>query len=341
MTRKLYPILLFFAHLTILPGCQSFPYFGNSTNDSPHPPHDRVKSQPPEVDHAISTANAREEPKPARTNLPEGPPREAEPKKKPDGITGIVTLEPDAGKPVIVQSPGPLPQLIADKTDFEPIVLALQRMLEGRHQDAIKHLSAYDGDKQELFLRLLPILSTLVKKRIEDLSTQEVAVLNKQIDGLRDQFRPRSELVVSRMCYCKEVRGYGSYVPLPDSHAFLAGTKDRIGEQVQLYVELKNFASEPTKDGEFLTKLSCSLELRDAKEVVWSKRFDGGETTLRRSSRLNDFYSRYGFYVPALSPGTYQLTINIADETNPKNVRIASKSIEFRVTPVANPTPLR
>jgi hypothetical protein len=140
---------------------------------------------------------------------------------------------------------------------------------------------------------------------------------------------------------CKEVRGYGWYVPLPDSHQFLAGTSERIGEQVKLYVELKNFASEATKDGEYITKLSCALELRDATKVVWSTKFEGSETTLRRSARLNDLYIPYGFYVPAVAPGTYQLTLRIADETNPKAVRVASKSMEFRVTPVGNPAASR
>lgn len=332
MARKLSSIFLILAHLAILPGCQSFTYFGKST---PAPENDgtRQRNDTP----IYSTASAQETivQSPAKPLEPQ-PTIELIQKRKPlEGSTGIVTLELEGDKSANAQ-PAPLPQLVNDKTEYEPIVLALQRMLEGRHQDAIKQLSAYDGDKQELFLRLLPILSTLVKKRIEDLSTQEVAVLTKQIDGLKDNLRPRSELIVSRMCYCKEVKGFARVLALPDTHAFLAGTPDRFGEQVQVYVELKNFASEPISDGLFMTKLACSLELRDAKQVVWSKRFDPNETTLRASSRLNDFYSRFGFYTPPLPAGTYQLTLNVSDETNAKNVRVASRTMEFRVTPVAN-----
>src|SRR5262249_44973888 len=156
-----------------------------------------------------------------------------------------------------------------------------------------------------------------VKKRMDDLSPQDVAVLNKQFQGLIDVIRPHSELIISRMCYCEEVHGYAWYRPLPDNHAFLTGTENRIGELVQLYVELKNIASEQTKAGDFLTKLSCSLELVDTTgKKVCSKSFDGNETTLRRSARLNDFYSRYGFFVPAIPAGTYQLKLQIRDETN-------------------------
>jgi hypothetical protein len=364
MTRKVpWGLLLWFAHLTILPGCQHIPYFGSTADESPETI--RIHEQK-RVDttksHLISTADTREEHNRTVAKPPEGPAQQTGPlsiqplrlapdtdgpKKRHDGGTGIITLEPgqDPATPknVGVSVQAAPPQIAAQKkSEYEPIVMALQRMLEGRHQDAIKFLSAYEGDKQELLLRLLPILTTLVNKRVEDLSTQEVGVLNNQLDGLRDTLRPRSELLISRMCYCEEVRGYAWYRALPDNHAFLTGTENRIGELVQLYVELKNIASEPTKEGEFLTKLNCSLELVDSTgKKVWSKSFDGNETTLRRSARLNDFYSRYGFYVPAVPAGTYQLTLRIADETSPQKRRVAQKSLDFRVTPVATQSPLR
>ena len=180
--------------------------------------------------------------------------------------------------------------VVEQKGEFEQAVLALQYMLEGRHPDAIKALAAYDADKQELLLRFMPVFVTLIKKRLDDMSSEEVAVLNKQLFRMIDQLRPRSELTISKMCYCKDVFGYGSYNALPDHHPFLAGTENRIGEKVQLYIELKNFASEPTKDGEFLTKLSCMLELHDAAEKkVWSKRVEAKETALVRRAQSERF----------------------------------------------------
>jgi hypothetical protein len=366
MTRKLSLSLLFFAHLTILPGCQHLPYFGSTTTETPAKTSDRdsldgkkgivgevtvvepLGDGPKRAPQGNSTAFPRDDSSQIAAKLPQGQAQPIDKKQKPDeGITGIVTLEPGM-EPSIPRAagfqvaPGPLPELVEKKSEFEPIVMALQRMLEGRHQDAIKYLSTYEDDKQELFLRLLPPLATLVKKRMDELTTQEVAVLNKQYQGMIDSLRPRSELLVSRMCFCEEVRGYGWVRPLPENHAFLTGTESRIGELVQLYVELKNVASEPTKDGEYLTKLACSLELKDAAgKKVWSKSFEGNEATLRRSARLNDFYSRYGFYVPAIPAGKYELTLRIADETNPQARRIAEKSLVFQVTPVANQATLR
>jgi hypothetical protein len=115
----------------------------------------------------------------------------------------------------------------------------------------------------------------------------------------------------------------------------VAGTKDRVGDEVQLYVELRNFNSEKTKDGAYLTKLTCTLELHDAAgKNVWSRTLDRIETA--RRARLNDFYRNYIFYVPAIPAGTYQLTLQITDETNPEQRRVARESVVFRVTPVAN-----
>jgi hypothetical protein len=364
MTRKLpWGLLLWFAQLTILPGCRHIPYFGSTADESSETnfTHEQMRVDTTKS-HLLSTADAREEHNRTAARPPEalgqqtGPlsiqpfrlaPDTDGPKKPPDGGTGIITLEtglePATPKNVGVSVQTAPPQIAAQKkSEYEPIVMALQRMLEGRHQDAIKFLSAYDNDKQELLLRLLPPLATIVKKRVEDLSTQEVTVLIGQYQATIDDLRPRGELIVSRMCYCEEVRGYAWYRALPDNHAFLAGTQSRIGELVQLYVELKNVASEPTKEGEFLTKLNCSLELVDSTgKKVWSKSFEGNETTLRRSARLNDFYSRYGFYVPPVPAGTYQLTLRIADETNSQKRRVAQKSLDFRVTPVATQPPLR
>jgi hypothetical protein len=355
MTRKLpCGLLLYFTVLTILPGCQNMPFFGKAAGEGPKefPVHEQTR--PAEVaDTKYSTQDKHDVSTSLRdfpdAKLPKAPlletgltrPDAEKNKTRNEGVTGIVTLEP-AVEPIGMQAPSPLPKLVENKREYAPLVEALQCMLDERHEEAIKHLRAYDDGTQQFFLRLLPPLTILVKKRIEDLTPQEVAVLIDQIDGLRISLLHRSELVVSKMCYCKQVKNYAYYEAMPDNHAFLAGTESRIGEQVQLYVELKNFESKQTKEGEFLTKLACSLELHDAGgKKVWSKRIDSSETTHRRRSRMNDFCSNYSFYVPALPPGTYQLTLNIADETNPERRRDAHKSLVFVTTPVANQPPLR
>lgn len=338
MTRKVSSILLLLAQLTVFAGCRQTAHY-ELPPEGPPPLDIRSGTNAP----PLSTATSREDDPRPNGKLPAGPPLPVlEVSKKPGpGTTGIVTLEGEPSPPTNILVFPPAAQ-DAKKADLEPVAQALDWMLKGRHAEAIKCLSIYDDDKQEVLLRLLPICTQLVNKRIADLTTQEVGFVHKQLDGLRDSLLPRSELLITRMCFCKDVRGFGSYEKLPDSHQFLTGAQDRIGELVQLYIELKNFASEPTKDGQFVTKLSCSLELHDAAgKKIWSKPFEGNETTLRRSARLHDFYSRYAFYVPAIPAGTYKLTLRVADETNPQSRRIAERSLVFQATPVANQPSLR
>ncbi len=279
---------------------------------------------------------------------------------KQEGILGIATVEPgqrDAGPTGVVnierlvESLGmgssaaqvpPLPPPLDKKSELAPVTRALQLMLDGRHQEAIDALSVYDKETQEFFLRVLPPLTIFAKTPISKLSPQDLTFLSKQIEDLREFLRTRCELLVNRMSFCKEIYGFAQFDAWPENHAFLNATNDRSGEQVLLYVELKNFACVKEKDGAYLTKLSCSLALHDSNgKEVWKSAIDPRQTTYRTSACVNDYHGKYSFYVPPIPAGTYKLTLQIVDLTIPNEGRAARKSLDFRVTPVANQTTLR
>ncbi|HZZ79892.1 MAG TPA: hypothetical protein VFE62_15340 [Gemmataceae bacterium] len=289
-----------------------------------------------------------------------GPPRSVEPLptleegKKP-GIVGTLTAEQisrtaptvdnmiDAMgvKKTSAQGPAPAPA-VGRNSDLAPLVLALQLMIDNRHPEAIQALRAYDDETQEFFLRLLPPLTVFAKTPISKLSPQEIQLVQELLYSLRDQLRTRCALDVNRMTYCKSIEGFGNYVPLPDNYAFLKASGNSPGEKVQLYVELRNFASIKGTDGIYLTKLSCKLQLKDANnKEVWKWAFDPKETTHRRSACLNDYHGSFSFYVPSIPAGTYKLDLTVVDETLPDVRRVAHKSLDFRVTPVANQATLR
>src|SRR5581483_1631178 len=205
--------------------------------------------------------------------------------------------------------------------------------------DALKHLQHYDRPTQELFLRLLPPLAMLSRKSFDQLSAQDVAVLNEQLQALLLSLRPRCELAIDKMCFCEWAKSYGIYKPLADGHMFHASDGQRPGELVQVYVELRNFACE-RREGHYETRLASSVEIRDHKgEQVWFYRFDKRQENLRSRTLLHDYSNNYSFYVPHIPPGTYTLTIQVADETRPEARRIAQKSLEFRVTAPALRSP--
>jgi hypothetical protein len=214
----------------------------------------------------------------------------------------------------------------------EPLAEAVQCVLENRHDEAVRHLQAYDPQTQDWFLRLLPALSILTKKKIQDLDSAEVAVLHEQIFSLLATLRPKTELMISKACFCEWIKGYGDYKPLAEGYAFAAPSPARPGECVQLYVELRNFASE-LRNGHFETRFASAVEIRDGQgEMMWSYRFDDEKQTLRSRTQLHDYHTSYSFHVPkSIPPGVYTLIVQINDETNPDARRSVRKAMEFRV----------
>ena len=340
--------------LACVPGCKLLPGRGASGDVQSHSVDERFRTQPIECP---STADARGDqdcvtakslhvdatPRPLNSPSPLAV-REERNANSPG--SGRVTLEEMAGPRNAIFQTSPSAAGQTDVTtallgqgphDEEAVEVALRLIFRGEHQEAIKALKAYPESTQEFFIRILPLLTQVARKSIDKMSSREIQIFLEQARALEDFLRTRSELLVSEMAYCKRIRGFGDYEALPDNHAFLAKTDNRPGDLVQLYVELKNFASKKTADGDYLTKLACSLELKDMQNnKVWSHTFDKAVTTLRRSTCVNDYHGNFSFYVPALPVGTYQLTFQVVDETIPEHRRFARRSQVFRVTPVAN-----
>lgn len=213
----------------------------------------------------------------------------------------------------------------------EPLVEALQCILEDRHTDVPDLLKKYDAVTQELFLRILPPLAMLTRKTLKELSTPEIASLGVQLNAVTNLLRPRTELTIDKACFCQWVKSFGNYKPLPEEHLFAPSAPARPGERVQLYAEVKNFISD-NRDGLFETRFSSSVEIHDSKgEKIWHYRFDDRNYPIRSRTFLTDYFNNYSFFVPHLPAGNYTLTITIADETVPECRREARKTLDFRV----------
>src|SRR5207253_3136907 len=82
------------------------------------------------------------------------------------------------GAPIAVVEPLPLPQFETRLVKVtppemivkrEPLTEALSCFLDNKHDEALRHLQAYDAETQDLFLRLLPAMSILSKKKLTEL----------------------------------------------------------------------------------------------------------------------------------------------------------------------------
>ena len=181
MTRKLpCTLLLCSAILTILPGCQNLAhFFGGSTEDVPIKATDPTPT--PKVD-VPGTAHSSESTTPKFPTVEEWQAqKDAEDRQKRQSEPPTVSLISPKQQPIdakmVAFQPPPKEKIIVTKQEYAPLVQALQLIIDGHHEEAVKLLAKYDDATQEFLLRLLPPLANLAKNRLGDMSPQEVAVM--------------------------------------------------------------------------------------------------------------------------------------------------------------------
>ncbi len=264
------------------------------------------------VDHGLRENGSQKQP---ANTLPEPPPLFSNVNDKKNGVPSV------SGKIALAEAP-------------QPMVEALRCVLADRPEEALSHLKGYDAETQDLLLRLLPTAGLFARKKVPDLTRDEAEKISQEFCAMQAIVRPRTELVITKACFCEWARAFGIYKPLSTDHGFLASTTQRPGELVQLYVELKNFFSD-AKQGYHETCLSSTVQIRDSKgNEVWSYRFEDEKKPVRSLAPIHDYFNNYSFTMPPLPPGAYTLTLAVADQTRPDQRRIATKAIDFRISPL-------
>jgi len=241
------------------------------------------------------------------------------------------TVSPELGPPVEpgpALQPRPLPPTVeAVKPPIDPPLLAALRcLLEKRSGDAVGQLLQYDKPTQDLLLCLLPALARLGEGGLDQATPEELAHLMAQLESALASLRPRSALVIDKMCYCRDIDRYGVFEELPEQHPF------RPGELVEVYVAVRNYTT--TQHGDhFEIRLASSLEIKDGDKPAQPEKKPVAREHLDRSRvpRHDHFFS-YRFYVPEnLPPGRYTLQIKIADQLSTTK-REAQRGLDLRVT---------
>jgi hypothetical protein len=234
---------------------------------------------------------------------------------------------------------GPAPEESSDALpDFEiktkpeePLVAALRCYLDKRPAEAVEHIQACDKANQEALLCLLPLAVRLSEGSLHRARPDEMAEMVDGLRGVEASLQKRAALRIEKMRFCRQVRAFGDYEPIePGQAAFEAGSGGQDGELIQVYVEVRNFASEA--QGPFqVTRLASSAEIRDyAHKTV--KRVDFDVYTDRCRSPRQDYFIRYSFRVPRdLPPGPYTLWISVKDDLAQPARPPAEKSLDFRV----------
>src|SRR5262249_22769152 len=112
----------------------------------------------------------------------------------------------------------------------------------------------------ERLLALLRLAAALDAGQLDRLSPAETSALLRQLEELAAALRPRAELTLGRVSFCRRIESFGLYDPWPPGRECQGGTAGRPGERVQVYAEVRNLASQP-RNGLYETVLSSRLEI--------------------------------------------------------------------------------
>lgn len=264
--------------------------------------------------------------------VPELPPVPAPPKAAAPTVIRPVSMTTISAAPEPEPDPGmfPLQQPPTPPTEEPALLTALRLLLEKRPEEAIGKLMKYDKQTQDVLLPLLPLVARVSAGGLDRADPHELSLVMEQLDSTLAALRPRAPFVLERMCFCREVTGFGSYQPLPAEYTF------RPGELVEVYVEPRWFSSQ--RQGQFYeVRLSGLLELRDGGgQVRWRQEFAERAADRSRSPR-RDLHQSFRFCVPeTLRRGQYTLLLTLTDTPTK---RTAQRALELHVTtrPIGNP----
>ena len=174
-----------------------------------------------------------------------------------------------------------------------------------------------------MLMTLLPLAARVGDGGLEHSTPQEAAVLLEQLRTLEGVLKPRAALALDQVRFCRKVNGFGHYDPWPDDHVFQAGTADQRGERMQVYVEVRNFASR-LNGTVYETSLGGVVEVRDADNKPIS-RLDFPPRVDRSQTPRGDYILNFQFYLPAPLPeGRYTLNVLVKDVIDPATSDAAS-----------------
>ena len=244
-----------------------------------------------------------------------------------------VPAEPDAVRPDVPPVPA-VPRLQPVPLPDPPLVAAVRAYLDGHSEQAVEHLKPLDKANQELMLQLIPVVVRASQVDLVRAGPTELGMMAAPLEAAADTLSARAPLGLERAYFCRSVKDFGRYDPLPDRHPF------RPWAAAELYVEVKNAPSEPVTaspgegDG-YVAKLTWTLQVRDATGATVElpgpdRRPVPIQSGVKRDftrSPVRDYFLLFRFPVPGKA-GSYAVSIEVRD---PATGRAVSRTIPLRV----------
>jgi hypothetical protein len=245
--------------------------------------------------------------------------------------------------PPLASAPAGGPQIITWPTSEstrseEPLVAALRYLLDNKADKAVDSLKKYGKQNQELLLQLLPVMVEVSQTNFNKAGSRAYTNLAQNLERAREPLVPRADLQIDKMVYCERIKDFGRYMPLEDKHVFRPSTSKpyRLGDLVQVYVELNNLASIQRPGSKcFETRVASTVDIRTLSgKICWYYDFNDRRPGIVSQTQRHDFYNNYSFYVPDIPAGRYILTIHITDCITQ---RVTARSLPFLVATLPPP----
>jgi len=192
-------------------------------------------------------------------------------------------------------------------------------LLAGRREDALSPIPAIAPSMQEFWSKEIFGLSTWLDARNTPDAWRAAETKRNLAEAVR-QLGEIAPLEIRNLAFCTEIAGYGSITPF-ERDEFAPG------QEVLLYAEVDNFASEATAKG-FHTTLRSSYQIFDdrGRQVVHR---DCPKTEEFCRNARHDFFIGYRLALPQrVYQGKHTLQLTIEDL---KSQKLSQASIEFTI----------
>ena len=169
----------------------------------------------------------------------------------------------------------------------------------GRREEAIRPIPAAPPATQEFVSKELAGLSTWLDVEKTPDAARRAAEAKPALTEALEKLAESAPLAVRNLAFCTEVQSYGCTKRF-EKYEF------QPNQEVLLYAEVENFASEPTSKG-YHTSLRSSYQILDARgQRVAEHAFAATEEYCQ--NRRRDFFIGYHFCLPkGIAPGKYTL----------------------------------
>lgn len=199
--------------------------------------------------------------------------------------------------------------------------LRLLYLVADRKDDALRTIDELETYQQEYWRSQLHSLSLSLAADGTPVKGRRAALALRPLREAVDHLASGATLDVKNVALCKSVAMWGNFTEF-DEYTF------KPNQEVLLYFEVENFASESTDKG-YATEFVSSYEIFDETgRRVAEQQFPTAQETCQ--NRRRDYFIRYHLHMPKmLTSGDYTLQLTVEDQ---KGHKFGQGSVKFKVS---------